>query len=304
MIIISLMGGLGNQMFQYAAAKHLAVMNDTQLRIDGTRFSRLTANREHTLQLGHVGITAVQASVEEISRYGPHKGKIGKNFNRLKRLIGLPVPGTDEGLVYREPETSRFKPEVLALGADRYLIGYFNSYKYFDKIKALIVDEYTPKYTLSHTAAKIVDKMESTNSVSIHFRRGDYITDHNVGKSVEGIITENYYRNAIDLIASRIGNPHFFLFSNEINWVKENFKISFPTTCVDINPPGQGYLDLWLMSRCKHNIVAGGSTFSWWAAYLNPNEDKIVVRTHKVNNEQRFNHPQDYFPGEWAAVES
>jgi hypothetical protein len=101
-----------------------------------------------------------------------------------------------------------------------------------------------------------------------------------------------------------VDNPHFYIFSNDMSWVIENFKISASVTYVDINPPQRGFEDLWIMSKCKHNITAGGSTFSWWAAYLNQNTAKIVVRTEKISNDPKYNHPDDYFPPEWGIVAS
>jgi hypothetical protein len=92
--------------------------------------------------------------------------------------------------------------------------------------------------------------------------------------------------------------------SNDIAWVKKHHSFPCDVTYVDFNSPQRGYEDLWLMSRCKHNITAGGSTFSWWAGYLNTNKDKIVVRTKDVNNDPLYNHPSDYFPPEWMVVPS
>ena len=89
-----------------------------------------------------------------------------------------------------------------------------------------------------------------------------------------------------------------------MGWVTDNFKIPFKVTYVDINSPQRGFEDLWIMSRCKHNITAGGSTFSWWAAYLNQNTEKIVVRTETISNDLKYNHSEDYFPPEWEIAAS
>jgi hypothetical protein len=89
-----------------------------------------------------------------------------------------------------------------------------------------------------------------------------------------------------------------------MEWVRQNFKIPYEVTYVDINSAQSGFEDLWLMSKCKHNITAGGSTFSWWAAYLNTNGHKIIVRTKQVSNDLTYNNPGDYFPETWESVES
>lgn len=303
MIVINLMGGLGNQMFQYAAARHLAIIHDTELRIDGTRFAKLTANKEHTLQLENFNIGARQANPDEIQQLCGSATTLGRMKNFLRKVSGK-VSGAAAGYVYHEPEGSQFKAEFFGLDKEKYLIGYFNSYKYFDPAKNVLIREFTPKTSISEQGQSITRLIEATNSVSIHIRRGDYVANPEVYKCIEGIITERYYRNAIEYVATRIESPHFFVFSNDMCWVKENFKIPHEVTFVDFNSPQRGFEDLWLMSRCKHNILAGGSTFSWWAAYLNPNSEKIVVRTENVSNDPLYNCPEDYFPHDWVTVAS
>jgi len=304
MIIINLMGGLGNQMFQYAAAKQLSITHNTTLKIDASSFKNLTPNKEHNFQLDCFRIIAQQASREEVTRYKPQR-------SRLRNLIGLgnrisPLHAIDKNLdlLYEEPNGSAFKDGFPGLGPDRYLIGYFNSYKYFSAIRDILINEYTPKSDISAPAQEMVKQIETTNSVSIHIRRGDYFSDHGVHQCIEGIITDDYYHNAVAYISQRVNTPHYYIFSDDMPWVMKNFRIPANVTYVNINPPQRGFEDLWIMSKCKHNITAGGSTFSWWAAYLNRNADKIVVRTDRISNEIKYNHPDDYFPPEWQIVPS
>jgi hypothetical protein len=304
MIIISLMGGLGNQMFQYATAKQLSIINNTELRIDGSNFSRLTANKEHTLQLSSFNIAARQATAEEIRQLLTQVGGFSRMMSFVAGLAGSSPLKRGSKLIYREPHGSYFKPEVLGLEANNYLIGYFNSYKYFAPVRDILIAEYMPREKISAAGQILARQIGQTNSVGIHIRRGDYVSEPGVYKCIEGIITDRYYRNAVDHIASRVSAPHFYVFSNDMPWVRENFRTPYKMTCVDINPPQRGFEDLWIMSRCKHNILAGGSTFSWWAAYLNPNAGKIVVRTENVSNDPKYNHPEDYFPPEWVSVKS
>lgn len=304
MIIVNIMGGLGNQMFQYAAARHLSIINNTQLKIDASNFNKCTANKEHSFQLDSFNISAPQALKYEVTQFRPSSNKFNKIITRIRKALECPATDSANHLLYSEPQGSCFKPDFFKLGPDVYLFGYFNSYKYFEPIRAILVEEYTPKKPISFEARNVLKLIETTNSVSIHIRRGDYVTDPNVKKCIEGIITDNYYNNAIEYISSRVDCPHFFVFSNDMPWVKGNLDFPFATTFVDINSPQKGYEDLWMMSRCKHNITAGGSTFSWWAAYLNTNREKIIIRTENVSNEPEYNHPEDYFPQEWKSVAS
>lgn len=298
------MGGLGNQMFQYAAAKRLAIINDTELKIDSTNFKKLTLNKEHTLQLECFNITAPQASKKEIRQMCKPANPFLRFVSFITKIFSTPLSRPPADLLYREPEGSYFKPEVLELSHNRYLVGYFNSYKYFEKIRETLAHEYTPREKISVQGQELLKLIKSTNSISLHIRRGDYVADPEVYKCIEGIITDRYYQNAIGYITSRVDVPHFFIFSNDMPWVKENFKIPYDVTYVDINTSQRGFEDLWIMSRCKHNILAGGSTFSWWAAYLNPNPEKIVIRTANVSNDPLYNYPEDYFPHDWVTVAS
>jgi hypothetical protein len=299
-----MMGGLGNQMFQYAAAKHLSIINSTTLKIDALHFGKLTSNKEHVFQLDCFRITAPQALKDEIRKYKTKKNRLGNILDFVRRTWTPKAFHEELDLLYEEPDGSEFKHGFLELGPDKYLIGYFNSYKYFHSIRNIIIEEYTPKKDVSVKAKEIIRQIENTNSVSVHIRRGDYVDDPNVHKSIKGIITDRYYKNAIDYMLASVDNPHFYIFSNEMSWVIDNFKVPASVTYVDINPPQRGFEDLWIMSKCKHNITAGGSTFSWWAAYLNQNTAKIVVRTEKISNDPEYNHPDDYFPPEWGIVAS
>ena len=119
---------------------------------------------------------------------------------------------------------------------------------------------------------KILDLIHETNSVSLHVRRGDYVKLQHI----HGLCDLDYYAHAIRFITEHLTNPHFFIFSDDIQWVTNNLKIGFSHTFVDINHGHDSAWDMWLMANCKHNIIAN-SSFSWWGAWLNQNPNKIVV---------------------------
>jgi hypothetical protein len=304
MIIVNLMGGLGNQMFQYATAKHLSLLLGTELKIDISGFRKNTRNQEHTYQLGHFNIQASLATCTDLPYFRTRKRRHARFISDLRKWAFHRRERTSGTNFYEETGGSRFKPEVLELGDNTYLLGHFNSYKYFDPIGKKLSLEYVPKERLSDEGAKTEKLIEKTESIGIHFRRGDFVHDPGVRKGIDGIITDAYFRNALARVLEKTGDPHVFVFSNDIAWVKKHHSFPCDVTYVDFNSPQRGYEDLWLMSRCKHNITAGGSTFSWWAGYLNTNKDKIVVRTKDVNNDPLYNHPSDYFPPEWMVVPS
>lgn len=139
---------------------------------------------------------------------------------------------------------------------------------------------------------KIMDYIQSVNSVSIHFRRGDYI-----GNRIHETDKTEYYKEALNIIQSKVENPVYFVFSDDINWIRENFKTSFETHYIDFNDSESNYEDLKLMSSCKHNIIAN-SSFSWWGAWLNSNPDKIVISPKKWFNDDMLNY-EDVIPQSW-----
>ena len=175
-----------------------------------------------------------------------------------------------------------------------YIRGYWQNEKYFKDIGPIIRKEFTFKYRLDKTALSLVRKIEATNSVSLHFRRTDY-----VGKEVEKVCQHSYYYKALAIISHKISNPHLFIFSDDIQWVKENFFTGFPATYVDDTyTSGEGWKDMLLMSKCKHNIIAN-SSFSWWGAWLNPNHEKIIVTPGEWNFKKNIN---SIVPEKWNKV--
>jgi hypothetical protein len=150
--------------------------------------------------------------------------------------------------------------------------GIWQSELYFDLAKGKVKEIYSfQKDRLSTKTQKMLRIIEEKNAVSIHVRRGDYLHHNNLG----GMCTIDYYKHAIEYISSHTCMPHFFIFSDDVEWVKETF-IMENVTFVDHNRGKDSWQDLYLMSKCKHNIIAN-STFSWWGAYLNSNERKIVI---------------------------
>jgi hypothetical protein len=295
MVVMTMMGGLGNQLFQYATGRALSLRLDQPLYLEETGFGKRTQNQEHTYQLKCFMHKAI-----------PLKGG---HWARVKARLGWSsMLGTllkkDGAVGFSEPPGSSFKEEVMQLSSPVHLRGHFMSFRYFDEIRSTLLEDLCLEAPLSERSKRWADEASRTSSVSIHYRRGDFVSNPSVAKSVEGILTETYYRNAVDEIMGTIENPHFYVFSNDMPWVKKNVSLPGKVTFVEGNGSDRGYEDLWVMSRCRHHILAGGSTFSWWAAYLNPREDKKVIRTEKVNNEEDYNYPDDFFPPSWKSVPS
>lgn len=290
MIITRLIGGLGNQMFQYAAGRCLAEKNNTVLKFDVTDFP-FDKLREY--ELGVFNIKEEFATEKEIEALSP---KIFSKFKRGMNKVLLKKP--DIPASYIKEKHFHFDPEILLLSRDVYLDGYWQTEKYFSDIKEIIRNEFTIKNPLEGQNKELFDTISSVNSVSIHIRRGDYVSDPVVNES-HGLCGIEYYEKAVQYIAKQVENPHFFIFSDEYEWVKDNLKLDYPYKIPQDNI-NKGYEDLRLMKACKHNIIAN-SSFSWWASWLNDSSNKIVIAPEK-----RFNKPgrniKDLYPEGWIIL--
>jgi len=329
MIVVQIHSGLGNQLFMYAAARALAHKHNTALYLDVDTDCKNGVDHGqyvgHSFQLDRFNIAAQypglsapdgQQAPSQLGLYSALKVRLRdndmlRNAARVLRHNGvdlsrllLKLSGNEKRFFREERGDWGYKPHFMALPDNTILRGCFFSYRYFDPIQDLVKKELTLKVQLSPQSKAVEEKIRSTESVSLHIRRGDVITNPEYRSWYEGIVTEDYYRNAVYYMRERLRDPHFFVFSDEIDWVKSNLKLPGNMTYVDHNGPDKGYEDLHLMSRCRHNVTAGFSSFSWWAAYLNPNPDKIVLRTRRMNALDRLNHPEDFYPKGWTIVES
>jgi hypothetical protein len=162
-----------------------------------------------------------------------------------------------------------------AAGGPRYLMGYWQSEMYFKDFAETLRSDFHFKIPMDDTSCDIAELMQASNSVSLHVRRGDYLT-HGPTAKVLNVCSLDYYRRAIAYIAERVDLPHFFLFSDDMEWVQANMDIPFPKTHVVHNRGMYSYRDMQLMYLCKHQIIAN-SSFSWWGAWLNQNPGKLVI---------------------------
>lgn len=285
MIIVKIIGGLGNQMFQYSVGKCLAHLNDTHLKLDVSAFDEY---RLRNFDLRHLGVNPDFATKEEIAALLPSHNfeKALQYFEPLKKRT-----------VYRE-KYFHFDENVLKLGTHVYLKGYFQSEKYFRPIENTIRNEFIFSADLIKKMSDLSSKINSGNSVSVHFRRGDISADAE-SLDYHGVIPESYYRAAFEIVKSKIANPVFYFFSDDINWVKKNFTIP-GTEFVSELMTKNHIEDLYLMSQCRHNIIAN-SSFSWWGAWLNDNPDKIVIAPEKWFNKGPKD-TQDLIPAGWIKI--
>ena len=280
-------------MFQYALGKHLSEKNNCELKIDIQGFKKY---KLHNYALSAYNITENIATNEEVN------GFIGIQRYRIIKFIFkrfLKTKSASENHILQKH--FYFDPEILNLTDNKYLEGTWQSERYFNDIERIIKNDFTVKTPQIGKDLKLGQIIKSTNSVSIHVRRGDYISNPKTNK-FHGTCTLDYYHKAINLITQKIDNLHFFLFSDDCEWVKQHLKIDFPLVIVDHNNPDKNYEDLRLMSQCKHHIIAN-STFSWWGAWLSENPDKIVIAPQKWFAKEDLNQQtSDLIPDSWIRI--
>ncbi|CAG1023245.1 GDP-Fuc:beta-D-Gal-1,3-alpha-D-GalNAc-1, 3-alpha-GalNAc-diphosphoundecaprenol alpha-1,2-fucosyltransferase [Methylococcales bacterium] len=289
MIIVRLIGGLGNQMFQYSVGRALADTCGCKLKLDVSGFEDYSLRR---YELGELRIRADIASVDEITRFRevppPHP-----IIDRLKKAIRWQQAG-----IFRE-RAFTFDPDVLNIKSSVYLDGYWQSEKYFSGIADALRRDFTPSSAMNDENHTMLERIMASESISLHVRRGDYVTNPNTAK-YHGVCSLDYYRDAVEYIASHTRNPHFFVFSDDTGWVADNLKIDHPMTLVNVNGPDQGIWDMNLMKSCQHHIIAN-SSFSWWGAWLNPSSAKQVVAPRRWFNEGGLD-TRDLIPESWVRL--
>ena len=285
MIISHILGGMGNQMFQYAAGRCLAHLNQTQLKLDVTGFNEYKL-RNFDLQSLHTDCRF--ASPAEIKNLLPS--------HNLEKALQYLFP-KKKRTYYRE-KYFHFDDNMLGFGPNVYIKGYFQSEKYFLPVKQIIQKEFAFKDEFIKNVKAFADNTRSADSVSVHIRRGDMKNDPVMAER-HGVIPLAYYQKGIEIMRSKISNPHFYFFSDDINWAKENFA-NADATFVSGEISKTHFEDLYLMSQCGHNIIAN-SSFSWWGAWLNNNPNKIVIAPNKWFNSGPQD-TEDLVPSTWYKV--
>ena len=297
MNIIRMSGGLGNQMFQYALYMKLTALGK-EVKFDDINEYR--GERARPIMLAVFGITYPRATWDEITAFTD--GSMDFRQRLRRRFFGRHVIEYEEQGIY--------DPQVLSFDS-MYLKGAFQSEKYFEDIKEEVRACYRfPDLDKMHLPEKLYNDtinclsgIENCEAVGLHMYRSDSRTDEEL---YEGICTEKYYEDAVRFIQDKVKDAKFFIFSNEPKWVKgwvdalvesqitegmdqeEAKAMRDRFILMEANTEYTGYLDMLLMSRCKHNIISN-SSFSWWSAWLNNNPDKIVVAPDRWKNNVESN---------------
>jgi Glycosyl transferase family 11 len=260
MITTKLSGGLGNQMFQYAVGRALASRLDTNLALDVTNFSRKIQRSVRTKRTYELGVFALNNSVRLIG------------VSRIPTICARRPSGRENTLV---ESTFHFNADVLQATDNSSLIGYWQSERYFVDCAKIVRADFEFQSQPSPESEGLLDIIRGGTSISLHVRRGDYVTDSRAA-SFHGNLTLNYYQHAVETLAEHYPDAQVFVFSDDIDWCIEHLRLPISTTFVIHNNGRRSFEDLLLMANCKHHILAN-SSFSWWGAWLAEHPGQQVI---------------------------
>jgi len=250
-IISKIRGGLGNQLFEWAAGYALSRFHDAEFKVDLEVYAR---NKARDFELRSLGLRINEASELEVTRL--------QNTH-----------------FYRQPHY-HFDTGFYGLSDDTYLRGYFCSHRYFDfardEVRQLLWQALCSRDINTEQQARL-DVINNCQSISLHIRRGDYVSNAGYNEFF-GTCSIEYYQRAVHRITGSNRKAEFkvFVFSDDLNWCRDHLLLDQEMVFVDVNSDRDGFYDMMFMARCHHNVIAN-STYSWWAAWLNENPDKIVV---------------------------
>ncbi len=294
MIVVKLIGGLGNQLFQYAAGRALALKHQTELKLD-LSFLNTDPKNEYTkrgFELNKFNAKSLIASHNDIEAF--YKKTLFDKF------ISLYFPNSVfKKNIFNQNDFSFMEDFFTSSSKRTYLNGYWQSERYFVAVRDILLKDLVIKKEMSEQCKLTKDLILNSNSVSLHIRRGDYVSNKNATAS-HGILSLEYYNKAMTHLNGLHQDLKVFIFSDDMNWVKENLKLTNECVYVDFNTGENSVFDMYLMSQCKHNIIAN-SSFSWWGAWLNQNLQKTVIAPEKWFADKSLN-TKDLIPNSWLKM--
>ncbi len=295
MIVAKISGGLGNQMFQYANAFALAKKLHQTLYLDTSTFSKTIPNVAPRVFELNIFPNIQNKFVTHYQTSGFYQH--GRIDNKLERLFGKAAKSvyTEKKHGYNE-DVNQVKPPVL-------MDGYFQSEKYFEDYSDLIRNQFKfQELDNDIVNISVLKNIKDSTSVAVHVRRGDYVK-YAPTNAFHGVCSKEYYNRAIQYFIEHLPGSHFYFFSDEPDWVAENLlQADMNVNIIKNNNGASSWKDMYLMSQCKHNIIAN-SSFSWWGAWLNNNQSKkIIAPARWFQVDDPFYEPNDIVPKNWIRL--
>jgi hypothetical protein len=304
MIRVSLFGGLGNQMFQYAAGKALANRHGVQLEFDlgGFRVDRLRSFLLDRLRVPETMLEGDETPTSTESSSHFFRARRRQRLERVLAFAGLPRLRSSRNS-YREPHF-HFDPAFEVLGPDTEIFGYFQSERYFSSIANDVRRHFELREPLGREAQVAADRIATSElPVSVHVRRGDYVRAATA--AVHGLLDADYYRKALAQIDDRVGgSPDLFVFSDDHAAAARVLDFVSPARVTYVQgDPDRPWEDMALIASCSHHVIAN-SSFSWWGAWLNRSPDKIVIAPRSWFTQKGLltRDTRDLYPSGWVQL--
>jgi hypothetical protein len=292
MIIVKIMGGLGNQMFQQAFAYAVSRNTPMPVLLDATYYQQHHLRRYALEAFTGSFPTAHPDQLSQVMYR--EESLLARIYRRLRRKARAPASER----IYRETSLA-FDGRALKPQAPAYYEGYWQSERYFAIHRSELLRLFRLRQPLSQPAAGLLQQMQQVHSVSLHVRRGDYANNPEVTR-VHGILPLSYYESAAQLITRKSPSPHFFIFSDDLPWTRQHLDFLPSRTFVELPPGTPDVEEIYLMASCRDNIVAN-SSFSWWGAWLNPNPTKVTIAPGQWFSDERKT-ASDLIPETWLRL--
>jgi hypothetical protein len=284
-------GGLGNQLFQYAAARSLADRLECELALD---LRGLQENGDRGYMLDRFAIRATVATTDELrnlptwrsSRMGRLRSRASQRFTSL---LSFPVFW---------PESFAYDARFERIPRPVYLVGYWQSEKYFAWNRGRLLSDFSSVQPIEEST--LLKVIRNTTSVALHIRRGDYVTNPQAAK-FHGLCDLSYYQAAIDGLVTRFPELQVFAFSDDPGWVRRNLRLNVPLQVMDACSAYDAHIDLELMSNCRHHVIAN-SSFSWWGAWRAVSSDQVVYAPRRWFDDANTD-TSDVIPARWKQID-
>lgn len=304
MIITALKGGLGNQMFAYAAGLALAERLRTVLKLDVRWFRKYEEYEAHNrYALSCFNITEQFATEDEIARFEGLRLSRTERWSaaaarvfRLNHYAGALAP---EVRCYAQPGFA-YDPGFASVEDNTYIVGIWQTERFFQSVAPLLRLHFSFRYPPQPAVAEMAARIRGGGpSAFMHFRRGDYVTNPTFNRDL-GVLSMDYYKRALRALCERVPGLTLYLFSDDMDFVEREFRPDIPHVYVRATEPWHSYDKIRLMSLCDHGIISN-STFAWWAGWLNPNPDKIIIAPNPWFALVREEH-RDVVPESWLRI--
>ncbi len=297
MIIIKLMGGLGNQMFQYAFGRSLALKTRSPLKLDRTFLLDRGQRENFTFRDYDLNIFNIDENFATPEELKPFQ-ITGTAIRQLGIISQLHV----QKKYYIKEQLINFYDDLSRLKGDFYLEGYWQNEKYFKDIEDILKKDFTFKNPADKQIDEIAKSVISTNAVSISIRMGDYLKEKK-SDQIYYICDADYYQRAMDKISNLVVQPRFFVFSDDAEWCHKHLPKQYPIQIIGREYAGVKFENyLRLMTLCKYHIIAN-STFPWWGAWLNPSKERIIIAPRHWYNPAKLSlNRNSIIPKQWIKI--